>query len=144
MSVTKLIIGSALIASAIIGIAVSCGPSFRRTYQSDASFERCFDMDFNPEESPDLKSQCWREWLDSHIYNQPDDKIRYAEMRRAEIAQGIWVPGPPGYPGTFDHRPKLFDTDIFNRQLDADAGTLDTDTVVVESVDTDRKDTDQK
>lgn len=126
MSVRMWFIGAGLIAAAAAGIAVSCGPSFRRTYQSDASFERCFDMDFNPDESPDLKSQCWREWLNTHVYNQPDDKIRYAEMRRAEIAEGIYVPGPPGYPGTFDHRPKLFDTDVFNKQRARDAGDVDT------------------
>ena len=85
----------------------SCGPSFRRTYQSDTAFERCFDKDFDPHTPDGEKSACWGEWLAKYIYNQPDDKIRYAEMRRMEIAQGISVPGPPGMPGQFFKRPRL-------------------------------------
>ena len=85
----------------------ACGPSIRRTYQSDMAFERCFDRDYDPQAPDDTKSECWRVWLDQQIYNQPDDKIKYAEMRRVELARGISIPGPPGPPGSFFKRPRL-------------------------------------
>ena len=93
---------SALLAVALV---VACGPSLRRTYQSDNAFVRCFDMDYNPARSADEKRQCWQTWLGEYVYNQPEDKIAYAELRLEEIADGISVPGPPGPDGAFDQRP---------------------------------------
>ena len=92
---------------AALGLFTACGPSIRRTYQSDMAFEHCFDLDYDPQSADADKSACWRVWLDDQIYNQPDDKIRYAELRRMEIAKGISIPGPPGMPGQFFKRPRL-------------------------------------
>jgi hypothetical protein len=83
----------------------SCGPSIRRTYQSDNAFTRCFDLDYRPGVAALEKAGCWRHWLDDHVYNQPDDKIEYAALRLEELANGISVPGPPGPPGAFHVRP---------------------------------------
>ncbi|MCP4600344.1 MAG: hypothetical protein GY847_07400 [Proteobacteria bacterium] len=88
------------------GLVASCGPSLRRTYESDNAFARCFDMDYNPGADKSDKEQCWASWLQKRTYNQQDDKIRYAELRLEELATGVSVPGPPGSPGAFDQRPK--------------------------------------
>ena len=90
----------------IAWLTSSCGPSLRRTYQSDNAFGRCFDMDYNPGISKPEKEQCWSTWLNKHLYNQQDDKIRYARLRMEELSKGILIPGPPGPPGAFDQRPK--------------------------------------
>ena len=42
-----------------LGLALACGPSLRRTYQSDNAFERCFDFDYNPGKSIGQKRECW-------------------------------------------------------------------------------------
>jgi len=91
----------------VIAILVlsACGPSQRRTYQSDNAFARCFDRDYNPEISLVQKKNCWSDWLMGRQYNQPDDKTKYAKLRLAEIAEGISMPGPPGPPGSFNERP---------------------------------------
>ena len=89
----------------LVPAAIGCGPSFRRTEQSDNAFLRCFDMDYHPGRTADEKETCWRRWLDRHVYNQPDDKVAYAELRIEEVGGGISVPGPPGPPGAFHHRP---------------------------------------
>jgi hypothetical protein len=89
-----------------VAIAVACGPSIRRTYQSDNAFVRCFDMDYNPARAVGDKEQCWSTWLAEHVYNQPDDKIAYAELRLTELKDGLSVPGPPGPEGAFDQRPE--------------------------------------
>jgi hypothetical protein len=83
-----------------------CGPSLRRTYQSDNAFARCFDMDYNPTVSAEEKQVCWDRFLDRYVYNQPHDKIAYAELRLGELSKGISVPGPPGPPGAFHERPE--------------------------------------
>jgi hypothetical protein len=98
LSNTTLIIAFAL--------AVACGPSIRRTYQSDNGFERCFDMDYNPARSTDEKRGCWSVWLERYVYNQPADKVAYAQLRLVELDDGIAVPGPPGPEGAFDQRPE--------------------------------------
>ncbi len=57
----------------VLGVAIavvvgmSCGPSLRRTYQSDNAFERCFDMDYNPGLSVDRKTECWTGWLEMRV-----------------------------------------------------------------------------
>jgi hypothetical protein len=89
-----------------VAIAAACGPSIRRTYQSDNAFQRCFDFDYNSAKSSDDKRECWSTWLDEYVYNQPEDKVAYAELRLKEIADGISVPGPPGPNGSFDRRPE--------------------------------------
>ena len=89
-----------------VALAVACGPSLRRTYQSDNAFKRCFDFDYNPRKSVGQKRDCWETWLADHVYNQPADKVTYAELRLEEIADGISVPGPPGPEGEFDRRPE--------------------------------------
>jgi hypothetical protein len=96
--------GVLLCAAAAVAAAVACGPSFRRTFQSDRAFTRCFDLDYRPGVAADAKSACWRRWLDDHVYNQPEDKIEHARLRLEEIANGISVPGPPGPPGAFHER----------------------------------------
>ncbi len=87
-------------------LAMACGPSFRRTHQSDNAFARCFDMDYNPAAKRRHKTKCWSNWLSDYVYNQPEDKIAYAEMRLDEIIEGVSIPGPPGKPGSFNKRPK--------------------------------------
>ncbi len=91
----------------VVVVGISCGPSLRRTYQSDNAFERCFDMDYNPGFSVDRKTECWTAWLEKRVYNQPEDKIEYAGLRLAELNDGISIPGPPGPEGMFDERPSL-------------------------------------
>lgn len=86
-------------------IALACGPSLRRTFQSDNAFERCFDFDYNPAKAIDQKRTCWEDWITEHVYNQPPDKVAYAELRLAELERGISIPGPPGPEGAFDERP---------------------------------------
>ena len=85
--------------------AASCGPSFRRTAESDNAFTRCFDLDYRPGVGAAEKTDCWRRWRHDHVYNQPEDKLEYAALRLEELADGISVPGPPGPPGAFADRP---------------------------------------
>lgn len=99
-----------ILGSLVVAI-VACGPSIRRTYQSDNAFERCFEMDFNPGASVEDKQQCWSKWKRKYVYNQQADKVRYADMRIEELANGVSIPAPPGPPGAFDKRP-LPDTDV--------------------------------
>lgn len=89
----------------VVLLAAACGPSIRRTHQSDNAFERCFDMDYRPGAPDAEKESCWNTWLSEHVYNQPGDKIRYARLRLDELSEGISTPGPPGPPGEFDRRP---------------------------------------
>ncbi|MCP4678709.1 MAG: hypothetical protein GY854_25010 [Deltaproteobacteria bacterium] len=97
---------SFLLVTLIAGaVTASCGPSMRRTYQSDNAFERCFDKDYNPATDKVDKEVCWSTWLEKHVYNQEDDKTRYAELRLKELSDGISIPGPPGPAGAFDKRP---------------------------------------
>jgi hypothetical protein len=97
---------SLLVLAALMAALVwACGPSIRRTYQSDNAFARCFDMDYRPESTIEEKEQCWSTWLEKHVFNQPPDKVGYARLRLREIADGISTPGPPGEPGSFDRRP---------------------------------------
>jgi hypothetical protein len=97
---------SALPGLLIAVAAVGCGPSLRRTEQSDNAFLRCFDMDYQPGRTADEKRDCWGRWLERRVHNQPADKLAYAELRLAELADGISVPGPPGPPGAFHERPE--------------------------------------
>lgn len=89
-----------------LALAVSCGPSHRRTYQSDNAFERCFDRDYNPAASIPEKQSCWTTWLNEYVYNQPKDKIDYAALRLSELKEKISIPGPPGPAGALNERPK--------------------------------------
>jgi hypothetical protein len=86
-------------------MAAGCGPSLRRTYQSDNAFARCFDSDYKPGVGADEKRACWSEWLENRLYNQPEDKIGYARLRLDDLDHGVSIPGPPGPPGAFDQRP---------------------------------------
>lgn len=96
----------ALTAVGTAALWTACGPSLRRTHQSDNSFDRCFDMDYDPARSIGEKRDCWFSWLDEHVYNQPDDKLAYARLRLDELISGISIPGPPGPPGAFHERPQ--------------------------------------
>ena len=93
------------IAVVVAALLLSCGPSLRRTYESDNAFARCFDMDYNPGKDAGEKRICWQAWLDERVFNQPADKIRYAKLRLDELGKGISIPGPPGEAGSFDQRP---------------------------------------
>ncbi len=98
--------GTAFVASGlIVFLVIACGPSFRRTAQSDNAFLRCFDLDYRPGVSIETKLECWTGWTEKHVYNQPEDKMSYARLRLGELGDGISVPGPPGPPGDFDNRP---------------------------------------
>ncbi len=94
-----------IIPALLVVAIVACGPSVRRTYQSDNAFERCFDMDFNPGASIDEKQRCWLIWKQKYVYNQPKDKRKYADLRIEELEKGVSMPAPPGPPGAFDQRP---------------------------------------
>ncbi len=94
-------------ALAISVVQAGCGPSLRRTYQSDNAFATCFAADYEPSVDAGEKKACWRSWLDGHVYNQPPDKIAYAELRLEELEEGVSIPGPPGPPGRFHERPEL-------------------------------------
>jgi hypothetical protein len=100
---------TAVVVVAFLGALVlsvcGCGPSIRRTEQSDNAFLRCFDMDYHPGRGADEKETCWNRWLERRVYNQPADKVAYAELRLDELGKGISVPGPPGPPGAFHERP---------------------------------------
>jgi hypothetical protein len=104
-------------------ILFSCGPSLRRTFQSDNAFARCFDMDYNPAASAEEKNSCWTTWLERRVYNQPVDKIEYARLRLEELAAGISIPGPPGPPGSFYVRPQITLMDAGVGAADSDGGT---------------------
>lgn len=95
------------IIAGIVGMQMGCGPSLRRTYQSDTAFATCFSSDYDPAVDPGEKDACWRSWLEGYVYNQPPDKISYAKLRLTELEQGVSIPGPPGPPGRFDQRPRL-------------------------------------
>ena len=82
--------------SILLVLAIACGPSLRRNYQSDNAFAKCFDTDYNPATSKAQKEACWTAWLETRVYNQQEDKIRYAKLRLDELSKGISVPGPPG------------------------------------------------
>ena len=77
MSLKNVAINGCLGLIASIALWSACGPSIRRTYQSDNAFEHCFDQDFDSQTADATKSACWGDWLSKHVYNQPDDKIRY-------------------------------------------------------------------
>ncbi len=97
---------SLIVLTTVVSI-LACGPSIRRTYQSDNAFARCFDMDYDPAQGQAEKKECWSTLLEKRIYNQEGDKVKYAELRLKELADGISIPGPPGPPGSFHERPKL-------------------------------------
>jgi hypothetical protein len=99
------VFATAIIAALVTAAFPGCGPSLRRTEQSDNAFLRCFDMDYHPGRTADEKETCWSRWLERRVYNQPPDKVAYAELRLREIGKGISVPGPPGPPGSFHERP---------------------------------------
>jgi hypothetical protein len=90
----------------MMSLLPGCGPSLRRTYQSDVAFATCFEADYAPDIDPAQKRECWDVWLSRRVVNQPADKERYARLRLRELDEGVSVPGPPGPPGSFDQRPK--------------------------------------
>ena len=100
--VRSILVGAVLVALILSG--PGCGPSLRRTEQSDNAFLRCFDGDYHPGRALAEKESCWSAWLERRVYNQPADKVAYAELRLTEIVDGISVPGPPGPPGAFHER----------------------------------------
>jgi len=115
-----------LVCAAAGAVAIaSCGPSIRRTYESDNAFIRCFDLDYRPGIAALEKAGCWRHWLDHHVYNQPDDKVEYAALRLEELANGISVPGPPGPPGVFHVRPALISENVATSVPAADEQAAD-------------------
>ena len=114
-------------AAIAVALFVACGPSFRRTYESDNAFERCFGMDYNPSVSVEEKTECWIEWLGDRVYNQPEDKISYARLRLNELEGGVSIPGPPGPEGAFDARPAAEADSDDERDSDRYAGPVEVD-----------------
>ncbi|HUT79449.1 MAG TPA: hypothetical protein VM285_17260 [Polyangia bacterium] len=100
--VRSILVGAVLVALILSG--PGCGPSLRRTEQSDNAFLRCFDGDYHPGRALAEKESCWSAWLERRVYNQPADKVAYAELRLTELVDGISVPGPPG-PAATPSRP---------------------------------------
>jgi hypothetical protein len=113
---------SAALATMIIS-GPGCGPSLRRTEQSDNAFLRCFDGDYHPGRAAAEKGACWSAWLERRVYNQPADKVAYAELRLDELAAGISVPGPPGPAGAFHERPVASALESAPETGDADGGS---------------------
>jgi hypothetical protein len=71
-----------------LGLFVMCGPSLRRTQQSDNAFILCFDLDARQSATTEEKTACWQTWIDKYVYNQFDDKIRHAEDRLNALQKG--------------------------------------------------------
>ena len=65
MTQPKALLTTAVLLSAAALLTQACGPSIRRTHQSDNAFERCFDMDYRPASTPSEKDACWTTWLKS-------------------------------------------------------------------------------
>jgi hypothetical protein len=80
----------AVLAAAGLAI-VACGPSFQAVYEGDVRFEHCYALDQGPA-SPELKKECWRDWLRGYTYGQSRDRVEYAGMRFSELSLNATLP----------------------------------------------------
>ena len=68
--------------------SIACGPSLKQAQRSSERYERCYGADYDPSATLDQRQRCWQTWLDSRVENDPPERVRYAEMRLAQLAAG--------------------------------------------------------
>ena len=74
---------------------------------SEERYEQCYGADYDPSVPPEQRQQCWRAWLDARVEDEPPERVRYAEMRLAQLAADgstRALPSPvPTPPVTYTH-----------------------------------------
>ena len=66
-------------------VSIACGPSLKQGQRSVEYYEQCYGADYDPMVTPDQRRNCWRTWLSDYAEEQPPERIRYAEMRVAQL-----------------------------------------------------------
>ena len=66
--------------------SIACGPSLKQAQRSVERYEQCYGADFNPEVTLQQRERCWSDWLAQRVADDPPERIRYAEMRLAQLA----------------------------------------------------------
>jgi hypothetical protein len=79
--------GPALVAAG----AAACGPSFQAVYEGDVHFEHCYATD-QRNVAPDVKKECWRDWLRGYTYGQSNDRVEYAATRFSQLSLDPTLP----------------------------------------------------
>lgn len=81
-----------VVATAMLGGALACGPSFQAIYEGNARFEHCYALEENSQTAMPDKADCWRDWSEHYTYGQTRDRIHYATARYVALSQSSNVP----------------------------------------------------
>lgn len=73
-------------------VALGCGPSYEAVYQGDVRFEHCYRLDHDSKIASSHREYCWKQWVQTYTYGQPQDRIEYAK-RRIRVLRGEPPPG---------------------------------------------------
>ncbi len=76
-------------------LAAACGPNYRYVYEGEASFERCYALDFDTNAVSTDRTGCWQTWLANYTYGAGTDRVEYA---RARVTNPATLPGSAGRP----------------------------------------------
>jgi hypothetical protein len=98
--------GRALLLVVAAAGAAACGPSFQAVYEGDVHFEHCYATD-QRNVSPDVKKECWRDWLRGYTYGQSNDRVEYAATRFSQLSLDPTLPSeevPGSHSGS--HKPE--------------------------------------
>ena len=99
--------GRVFLASCLL-LSIACGTSLKQAQTSVQRYEQCYGADFNPSVTLDQRLQCWSDWLDARVEDDPPERVRYAEMRLAQLSVDPStrpIPNPaPQPPPTYEHK----------------------------------------
>jgi hypothetical protein len=73
-----------LLASFLLA-SIACGPSLKQAQRSTERYEQCYGADYDPIVTLEQRRSCWRAWLRDRVENDPPERVRYAEMRLAQL-----------------------------------------------------------
>jgi hypothetical protein len=74
-----------LLAFCLLG-SIACGPSLKQAQRSTERYEKCYGADYDPSIALEQRQECWRTWLRGRVDADPPDRVRYAEMRLAQLS----------------------------------------------------------
>ena len=87
--------------------SIACGSSLKQAQRSVERYEQCYGADYNPEIGLDQRRSCWSSWLQDRVESDPPERVRYAEMRLAQLSangETRALPDPtPEPPPTYVH-----------------------------------------
>ncbi|MEZ4444115.1 MAG: hypothetical protein R3B72_33895 [Polyangiaceae bacterium] len=83
---------AALLVGLIALPLTGCGNSLQAVYEADIRFEHCMALDLQPEVRPQIRHQCWKEWVSFYTFGQTRDRVLHAQLRIQQLAGGTRLP----------------------------------------------------